>query len=225
MRHPIGLSILLAAGCAQAQVVLSTVTGGVVTPVGAAVSFGSVAAGWDVTDIVFNVSYTGTVLPHYLTYFGLQQGTPFSVVHTDWQPASLPVAIPTGGLNFTVRFEPNQAAESYSATLQVGDTAEPNTVLLIGQGIAGFTVVAANEPVFAGGTISFGSVQAGISQMVAMTLANQTSATLTVGAITVAGSAFELAGTSPAGATVPSGSSAELQLVFSPTGRDRSREC
>jgi hypothetical protein len=218
MNRPAALFVLLAAAaCASAQVTLSTVQGGVATPVGAAVPFGAVAAGWDVSDVVFNISYTGTASPYYLTYFHLQQGTPFSVNKTDWQSQSLPVAIPTGGLNFTVRFQPNQVAESYSATLNIGDAANPITVLLIGQGVPGFTVAAANQPLAAGGTVPFGSVPVGSSQKVLMTLTNQTSGPLTVGAIAFQGSVFQLTGTSPAGAVVPAGASAALQLVFSPT--------
>jgi len=219
--------LLAAAACASAQVTLSTVQGGVATPVGEAVPFGSVAAGWDVSDIVFNITYTGSAPTYYLTYFNLQQDTPFSfsILKTDWQSESLPVAIPVGGLNFTVRFQPNRTAVSFPATLQVQDPTSPDsiTVILFGQGIPGFTVVAANQPLSAGASIPFGSVQVGSSHSVTMTLTNpppppgQTGTSLMVGAIAFQGSAFQLAGASPAGALVPSGSSAELQLIFSPT--------
>jgi len=212
---------LAAAACASAQVTLSTVQNGVATPAGQVVPFGSVAAGWDVSDIVFNVSYTGTASPYYLTYFNLQQGTSFSVLTTDWP--SLPWAIPAGGLNFTVRFQPNQVSQSYGAKLEVGDAANPITVILAGQGIAGFTVAVANQPLSIGAPITFGSVQIGSSQTLTMTLTNpppppgQTGESLVVGAIAFQGAAFQLAGASPVGAVVPSGSSAELQLVFNPT--------
>jgi hypothetical protein len=216
MKPPTAFFMLLAmAACASAQVTLSTVEDGVATPVGQAVSFGSVAAGWDVADVVFNISYTGSATTYYLTYFNLQQGTPFSVAATDW--ASLPATVPAGGLNFTLRFQPNQVAQSYSATLNVGDADNPVTVVLIGQSVPGFTVVAANQPLSAGGTVGFASVPVGSSQTVLMTLANQTSGPLTVGAIAIQGAAFQLTPPSPAGAAVASGSSAELQLVFSPT--------
>jgi len=213
MRPLIGLFLLLPA-CASAQVTLSTVQGGVATPVSSAVSFGSVAAGWDAVDIVFNIGYAGSVSPYYLTYFNLQQGTPFSVIAVTWP--GLPVAIPTGGLNFTVRFQPSQVAESYSAVLTVGDAASPITVVLLGQATSGFAAQAANQPVAAGSPIVFGSVQAGGTKTILLTLANQTGESLTVGAIGFQGTAFSLAGASPAGAAIPSGASAEIQLVFSP---------
>jgi hypothetical protein len=218
MRSAIGsLALLAAAACAPAQVVLSTVQGGVTTPAGAAVSFGSVAAGWGVADVTFNISYAGTTSPYYLTYFSLQQGTPFTVLQTDWQPQLLPVAIPSAGLNFTVRFRPNQVAASDSAELKVGDAANPITVVLFGKANPGFTVTAGNQLLTAGQAIAFGDVQVGSSGAVPLTLANQTSAPITLGAIAFQGSAFQLTGKSPAGAVVPNGSSATLQLTFTPT--------
>lgn len=216
MNRPFALFVFFAAaGCASAQVTLSTVQDGVSTPAGQIVSFGSVAAGWNVSDVVFNISYTGTVSPYYLTYFTWQQDTAFSVIKTDWQ--SLPVAIPAEGLSFTVRFEPNEVAKSDSATLEVGDASNPITVVLSGEGTPGFTTSIGKQALTAGATIPFGSVQSGSSQTVALTLANQTAAPLTVGAIVIQGSAFQLTGDSPAGISVPAGGSAALQIVFSPS--------
>jgi hypothetical protein len=218
MSRPIGLLVLwFAVASAPAQVTLSTVQGGITTPVAAAVSFGAVPAGWDFADIVFNISYTGSASAYYLTYFSLEAGTAFSVVQTDWP--SLPAVIPPNGLNFTVRFEPNQVAESFPGALQIQDPSAPDSVyvLLTGDGIQGFTVVAANQPLSAGATVAFGNVQVGSSLSIVMTLANQTSATLAIGSITFQGTAFQLTGTSVAGAEVPSNSSAELQLVFTPS--------
>ena len=212
--------LFAAAACASAQVTLSTVQGGVATPIGQVYSFGSVAAGWDVSDTVFNVSDVGGSSP-FLNYFILQQGMSFSVVNSDW--SALPAPVPAAGLNFTVRFQPGQVAASIPATLtlKVSDKANPNsvtiTVILFGSGTQGFTVVAANHPLPYGSPIPFGSIQVGNSQTVAVTLADQTSEPLPVGAITLQGDSYQLAGASPAGALVPSGSSAGLQIVFSPT--------
>jgi hypothetical protein len=208
------LALLAVAAGAPAQITLSTVVNGVTTPVtaGGVVPFGAVAAGWASTEMIFNISYTGSASPYYLTYFSLQQGTPFSVTATDWQ--SLPAAIPANGLNFTIRFQPNEVA-SFSATLAVGDASD--LVYLLGNATRGFTVVAANQTIPTGSAIPFGSVQAGSSATVMATLSNQTSGPLTVGSIAIQGSAFKPQGTSPAGQTVPAGSSANLQLVFSPT--------
>ncbi|HTQ56851.1 MAG TPA: hypothetical protein VMI94_20430 [Bryobacteraceae bacterium] len=215
MRRIPGFLVALAvAAAAPAQVTLSTVVNGVTTPVaaGGVVPFGAVAAGWATADVAFNISYTGTATTYYLTYFSLQQDTPFSVLKSDWK--TLPAVIPPGGLNFTVRFQPNQIAD-FSATLAVGDAS--SVVYLLGNATAGFTVVAANQTVPAGSPVAFGDVQVGASQSVLVTLANQTGNSLTVGPLTIEGSAFQISGSSPAGATVPAGSSANLQLVFTPT--------
>jgi len=215
MRRIPGFLVALAvAAVAPAQVTLSTVVNGVTTPVaaGGVVQFGAVAAGWATADVAFNISYTGTAATYYLTYFSLQQDTPFSVLKSDWK--TLPAVIPPGGLNFTVRFQPNQIAD-FSATLAVGDAS--SVVYLLGNATAGFTVVAANQTVPAGSPVAFGDVQVGASQSVLVTLANQTGNSLTVGPLTIEGSVFQISGSSPAGATVPAGSSANLQLVFTPT--------
>ena len=215
MSKSIAILVLLAlAASAPAQITLSTVVNGVTTPVaaGGGVPFGSVAAGWASTEMTFNISYTGTASPYYLTYFNLQQGTPFSKTAADWQ--SLPVAIPANGLNFTISFQPNEVA-SFSATLAIGDAS--NLVYLLGNATPGFTVVAANQTIPSGSAIPFGNVQVGSSATVMATLSNQTSGPLTVGSIAIQGSPFQLQGTSPAGQTVPPGSSANLALIFTPT--------
>jgi len=58
MSRPAALFVLLAAAaCASAQVTLSTVEGGVVTPVGQAYPFGTVALG-SVADVEFQLENT-----------------------------------------------------------------------------------------------------------------------------------------------------------------------
>ena len=190
--------LLAMAACASAQVTLSTVEDGVATPVGQAVS---ISAPWrpagDVADVVFNIDQYGQrpiYLPHLLQFAA---GYRHFSVRCDGPCGArphVPATIPPGGLNFTVRFQPNQVAQSYSATLNVGDADNPITVVLIGQSVPGFTVVAANQPLSAGGTVGFASVPVGSSQTVLMTLANQTSGPLTVGAIAIQGSRIQLAG-------------------------------
>src|ERR1017187_8762551 len=178
MSRPAGLFVLLAAAaCASAQVTLSTVQGGVATPVplvGGAHWFGSVAAYWDVSDVVFNISDTNT--EPFLWSFSLQ-GTSFTVIKTDWQPQSLPAPIPAAGLNFTVRFQPGQVAESLpAATLkfEVTDAANKNgvfgTVVLSGGGVPGFTVTTGNQPLPYGHPLPFGSDRVGPFQTLPLTL-------------------------------------------------------
>ena len=207
-------SLLIAACClaprAQAQLSLFTVQNGVATPVGQTFDFGSVAVG-GANDISFRIIYTGSASPYYLTYFSLQ-GTDFSVSASDWK--LLPAAIPAAGLNFTVHFAPTYPG-SYSANLQLNQD-NPVSVILLGTGIPGLSVLLNGQPLAAGSVLQFGSVQAGSTQTVRLTLSNQTSAALTVPAITVQGSAFRLGGGATPGTTIPAGSSAEIDIVFAP---------
>ena len=61
--------LLFAIAPAFAQLSLYTVQDGVETPVGEAFDFGSVAAGWNSSDVVFRLRYTGNASPYYLNYF------------------------------------------------------------------------------------------------------------------------------------------------------------
>jgi len=237
MMRAIGLwALFAAAACAPAQVMLSTVQGGVATPVDQYYPFGSVGLG-NVADAVFRLTNTGSSAI-YLTsvaFAGPTEATPpyapyFSVVCAQSPDLcgggvlqQLPILInPTGTLDFTVQFEPFQVGTA-SATMTIcaaavcqGDTI---AVLLAGTGVPGLTVLLNNQPLGAGETISFGNVEAGSSKTIALMLANPaTNPPLTVPAISLStGTAFSQPNSTLSGQTLAPGSSAELDLIFAPT--------
>jgi hypothetical protein len=230
MIRPIGwFALLAAAACASAQVTISTVQGGVATPAPGAVSFGTVALG-SAADIDFRLTNTGSSAV-YLSELALPPTTPYFSVVCALSPdlcgsaplQQLPILInPTGTLDFTVQFEPFQLG-SPSATMTICAAAvcagNTITVFLTGTGVAGLAALWNNQPVGAGETITFGNVQSGSSQTVALILSNQSNppASLTVPAISIsAGSAFTLAGSALSGPTVAPGASAELDVTFAP---------
>ena len=212
--------VLLFAGVASAQLSLYTVQGGVETPVGESSDFGSVANG-DSADVVFRLQYTGSATPYYLSYFSVA-GIGFSVAATDWQ--TLPAAFPASGyLDFTLNFTPNNPGtqpENYSAILLTYGTQGVDNiqVYLLGTGTPGLTVLLNNQPLAAGQTIGFGNVPVGSTGTVKLILANQTNAALTVPAIQpLTSAAFSVAGPAVSRPSVAPGSSAELDLLFTPT--------
>jgi hypothetical protein len=231
MNRTIGLFLLLAtAVCASAQVTLSSVQGGVATPVGQVYPFGSVALG-SVADVDFRLTNTGSG-PLYLTYLNVGGTTPspyFSVLcplSPDLCGGSalqeLPILInPTGTLDFTVQFEPLElGSPSAYMTICAAAVCSGNTimVLLSGTGVPGLSVLWNGQPLGAGETVSFGDVQVGSSQTIALSLANQTSSPLTVPAIpTLTGGAFSLTGSALTAPSVAPGASAELDVIFTPT--------
>jgi hypothetical protein len=222
--------LLAAAACASAQVTLSTVQSGVATPVGQVYAFGSVALG-SVADVDFRLTNTGSA-PVYLTDLSLagtsSQAPPytpnFSVACAlspqlcgGAQMQQLPILInPTGTLDFTVQFEPFQLGlPSAVVTVAAGNTI---TLFLTGTGVQGLTVLLDNQPLAAGQTVTFGSVQVGSSQTIALTLANQTNALLAVPAIPpLTSGGFSVAGSALTATSVPAGSSTELDVIFTPT--------
>jgi hypothetical protein len=242
MSRPAGLFVLLAAAaCASAQVTLSTVQGGVATPVGSLYDFKSVALG-SVADVEFRLTNTGpnpaslsslalagtnSLTPPYTPYFSVV--CPLSPdLCGGASVQQLPITInPTGTLDFTVQFEPFQLG-SPSATMTICTLSSANctdagntiTVFLRGTGVAGLSVLWKSQPLGAGETVTFGNVQVGSSQTIALTLSNQTNppVPLTVPAIPpLTGGTFSLAGSALSGPTVAPGSSAELDVIFTPT--------
>jgi hypothetical protein len=223
--------LLAAAACASAQVTLSTVQGGVVTPVPPLYPFGSVALG-SVADVEFRLTNTG-LDPVYLTNLALTGTTSQTPPYTPYFSVAcalspdlcfgtslqeLPIKItPSGILDFTVQFEPFQlGSPGGSATMTIA-AGNAIVVFLTGTGVAGLTALWNNQPLGAGETVSFGNVQVGSSQTIKLMLANQTTAPLTVPAIpTLTGGAFSLAGSALSGPTVAPGSSAELDVTFVP---------
>ena len=197
---------------ASAQLSLYTIEEGVEIPVDQTYDFGSVSVG-AAADIVFRIEYTGSTSPYYLTYFSLD-GTGFSVLQADW--SELPAAVPSGGLNFTVHFEPDVTG-SYGASLQINQTGGL-AVFLLAKGVPGLAVLLNSQTVSAGDTVVFGNVQVGSAQTLKLLLANQTGAPLTVPAIPpLTGTDFSLAGAALSGPSVAPGKSAELDVTFAPT--------
>jgi hypothetical protein len=210
-------------------VTLSTVQGGVATPVGQAYDFGTVALG-GVADVQFQLANTGSTAI-YLTSLALagptaptSPSTPYFSVVCSLSPElcgaastqQLPILInPTGTLDFTVQFEPFQlGSPSANMTIAAGNTI---TVVVSGTGVPGLTVLWNGQPLGGGQTVSFGDVSVGSSQTIALSLANQTSSPLTVPTIpTLTGGSFSLAGSALAAPTVAAGVSAELDVIFTP---------
>lgn len=202
----IGFFIALATAPAFGQLSMVTVQGATETPVGEAVDFGSVPFG-DGADLTFRVKNDGTKLV-YLTFLSLS-GTDFAIP----KRPLLPAAVEAGGiLDFAVHFQPD-ATGSYSATLQANEI----STILLGKGVPGLTVLFNQQPLAPGQAIGFGDVQTGSTQTVTLLLTNQSGDALTVGAIAIQGSAFKLAGASPAGSVIASGNSATLKIAFAPT--------
>lgn len=228
MSRPALLCVLLAsAASAFAQVTLSTVQGGVVTRAGQVYNFGSVALG-SVADVDFRLTNTGPNAV-YLTYLNVNGATPspyFSVVcalspdlcaGTPSTPQTGTLLInPTGTLDFTVQFEPLQVG-SPNAPMNI-TAGNSISVILTGEGVPGLTVLWNNQPLGAGETVTFGNVQVGSSQTIALMLTNQTSAPLSVPAIpALTTGPFTLAGSALTATTVAAGASAELDVIFTPT--------
>src|ERR1022692_2969709 len=238
MSRPAGLFVLLAAAaCASAQVTLSTVQGGVAKPAPSVYDFKSVALG-SVADVDFRLTNTGSS-PVYLSELALvgttsptPPYTPYFSVVCALSPdlcggaplQQLPILInSTGTLDFTVQFEPFQlGSPSATMTICAAAVCEGNTIsiFLTGTGVPGLSVLWNNQPLGAGETVTFGNVQVGSSQTIALTLSNQTNppVPLTVPAIPpLTGGTFSLAGSALSGPTVAPGSSAELDVIFTPT--------
>lgn len=221
--------LLAAAASASAQVTLSMVQGSAATPVDQFYDFGTVALG-SVADAHFRLTNTGTQAV-YLTSVALAGPvsptppyTPYFLVVCPLSPdlcgahatQQLPILInPTGTLDFTVRFEPFQlGAPSATLTVAAGNTI---SVILAGNGVPGLTVLWNGQPVAAGQAVNCGGVQVGSSQTTPLLLVNQTRAPLSVPEIPpLAGGDFRLAGGALSTPTVAPGSSAELDVIFTP---------
>ena len=230
MSRPAALFILFAAAaCASAQVTLSTVQGGVATPAGPFYDFGSVALG-SVSQVQFQLTNTGSS-PVYLTSLSLVGTTTLTPPYTPYFTVlcavspelcgsaplqQLPILInPTGTLDFTVQFQPFQLG-SPSATMAIA-AGNILSVIMSGTGVPGLSVLLDNQPLGAGQAILFGNVRTGSSQTLPLMLANQTTAPLTVPTIpALTGGAFSLAGGALSGPTLAPGTSAELDVTFTP---------
>jgi hypothetical protein len=230
MIRPIGLFILLAtAASAGAQVTLSSVQGGIAILAGSAYNYGPVALG-GVADAVFRLTNTGAE-GVYLTGLALNGPTSappadapeFSVACTQSpdlcgaQPLQqLPILIGPGGtLDFTVQFQPFElGSPSANMTIAAGNTI---SIILLGNAVPGLTVLLNSQALADGQAVTFGSVQMGASQTIALTLANQTNALLAVPAIAPIAGDFSLAGNALSATSVPANSSVELDVIFTPS--------
>jgi len=230
MIRPLCILLLIALSTASAQVTLSTVAGGVATPAGQVYDFGNVALG-ATANADFRLSNTGST-PVYLSYLNVGGATPspyFSVVCSlspdlcgGAQLQQLPILInPTGTLDFTVQFKPLLlGSPSTTMTICAADVCEGNSisVLLVGTGVPGLSVLWNNQPVGVGQTITFSSVQVGSSQTIALQLANQTRSPLSVPTIpALPAGVFTLSGSALTATSVAPGASAELDITFAPT--------
>ena len=219
-----GLFILLAAGCASAQVTLSTVANGVATPVSQAYDFGSVSLG-SVAAVDFRLTNTGSTAV-YLSMLGISG--PYAADFTEvcslspqlcGQSATqvLPVQLnPNGTLDFTVQFKPFQlGSPSATMTIAAGNTI---SVILSGTGVPGLTVLWNGGPLGTGETVTFGSVQVGASETVALSLSNLTGTTITAPTVPALGSGdFSLSGSALTATTIAAGGAVELDIIFKPS--------
>jgi hypothetical protein len=226
MKRPIGFLLLFAAAaCAPAQVTLSTVQNSVATLMGDGIDFGKVPIG-SVADVQFRLTNTGSqsvyltnlaikeqLTPPYLPSFSVACALSPNLCGTS-TTQNLPISISSAGtLDFTVQFQPSQVG-SKSAEITVN--ANPSKVLS-GTGVPGLTVLLNNQPLAAGQTLSFGSVQVGSSQTVKLSLSNKTGASLNLPAFPVpSGGDFTLGGAALSTPAVADKSSVELDVIFTP---------
>ncbi|HVN03222.1 MAG TPA: choice-of-anchor D domain-containing protein [Bryobacteraceae bacterium] len=218
------LLVWLAAGCASAQVTLSTVQNGMATPVNQAYDFASVSLG-SVADVDFRLTNTGSQAV-YLTSLGITG--PYAADFTEVCSLSpqlcgssvtqvLPVLMnPNGTLDFTVQFKPFQlGGVSVKMEIAAGNTL---SVILLGTGVPGLTVLWNGGPLGAGQTVTFGNVQTGASETVALSLSNLTDTVLTAPTIPALSSGdFSLSGSALTATTIAAGGVVELDVTFTPS--------
>ena len=121
---------------------------------------------------------------------------------------------PGSSIELNVIFTP-AAVGLQNATLTIGESTYP----LEGTGLAPTTLILlqGTQPVAAGQTISFGNVQVGSQQTIALTLANQTTVTLAVPAIPALSGDFSVSGTALSVTSLAPGLSVELDVTFIPS--------
>jgi hypothetical protein len=177
-------------------------------PVGAQLTFGTAYP--NVPDAVTFLLTNTTSQTQTLTVLSVS-GAGFTLTG-----AAAPMTVKAGvGVPFTITFQ-GAAAGSYSGSLNatgisVSLTANVTPVLTYevqlpsGAGVLGTAAV------------NFGNVQVGSNATVNFLAVNQTTAALTVDAISVAAGDFALVGTSPSGTMLGPQGSAGFSIVFSPT--------
>jgi Abnormal spindle-like microcephaly-assoc'd, ASPM-SPD-2-Hydin len=206
------LSALLLPLAALAQLQVFEFNGTTDTAVGALVNVGTAAPG-DTLETRFHVRNVGAG-PATLSTLALS-GQGFSIVSAPSLPYILaPYVGPASEAEVDIDFTPTTIG-SFSAFLAV------NTISITLQGTsaaaATLTLAGSQTPLTAGATVGFGSVAVGANQTQGFILSNPGSASVTVGSVSVSGSAFALA----AGLTTPvqiaPGQSVTFQITFAPT--------
>jgi Abnormal spindle-like microcephaly-assoc'd, ASPM-SPD-2-Hydin len=206
------LSALLLPLAALAQLQVFEFNGTTDTAVGALVNVGTAAPG-DTLETRFHVRNVGAG-PATLSTLALS-GQGFSIVSAPSLPYILaPYVGPASEAEVDIDFTPTTIG-SFSAFLAV------NTISITLQGTsaaaATLTLAGSQTPLSAGATVGFGSVAVGANQTQCFILSNPGSASVTVGSVSVSGSAFALA----AGLTTPvqiaPGQSVTFQITFAPT--------
>ena len=196
----------LLAPAAQAQFSLSQVSGNAEVPVGTLFSFGSVYPNAPDT-VTFSLLNT-TSQTQTVTVLSVSAG--FST------NAAAPMSVKAGGsVTFTVTFE-GATAGSYSGSLDVAGI----SVALTANVTAGLTYevqTASGTSALGAAAVNFGSVQVGSNTALTFLAVNQTTATLTVDAISVATGDFALVGAAPSGTPLGPQASASFSIEFSPT--------
>jgi len=204
---------LLAASAwpARGQFQLYAVNGSLVQPVVHTYDLGSVAPGTPASAAlqITNISNQPATL-NLLTV----TGSGFSV------PAAnapvLPVSLGAQqSVDFTVSFQASSPG-IYSATLNSVGIAVTLTATVPAE-LTYEWVTGKGTQFLTAGPVNFGSVPVGQSPTAEVVLLNQTSVSLAVPAVSVAGAGFSLASQPAAGATVRPSASAALEIQFTPT--------
>jgi hypothetical protein len=195
-----------------AQLQVFEVIGTTDTAVGALVNVGTAAPG-DTITTRFQVRNMGSG-PAVLQSVKVS-GNGFTIQSvTPTLPITLAPYTGTVEAEIDVNFRPTLVG-SYSATLLI------NTTSITLQGTAAqlavLTVGSSTTPLSAGATVSFGSVDVGSTKTQGFYLSNPSSASVTVGSVTVSGTGFTLApGLTLPVQIVPEGPKVPFQIIFSP---------
>ncbi len=206
MKRILFISALLASG-AFAQMQLFTYDGTTEKPAAAITDLGSVPAG-DSREIRFRVRNTGTAAVTLQTVKVAGQG--FSM----GSAPSLPYIIaPSNFVEFRVVFTPS-AVGSYSASV----SANSLQTLLRATAVAAASVFAAGgpTPLASGASIDFGRVQKNRSTSLDVRLANTATAPVSIGSVSVSGTAYRAISAPAAPATLAPGASISFSIAFEP---------
>jgi hypothetical protein len=206
MKNTILVLAAVLAPALRAGMTLSSVSGGVATPVGVVYDFGQVAAG-DAKDARFRIRNTGTASLDIITLRVFGAG--FSIVNTSSTPYTI---APGDVMEAYVRFF-SPTAGNFSGTLQVNDL--KTTLQATAVPSAGLTVASPCTGPDANLTLSFGRIQQGTQQSCIFSLQNPYNQTLTISPLSVTGAGFEL--TPPPSVTLIAGQTMTFTVTFRPT--------